>query len=356
MIFVLSLIFSVEAHALTKVPVTFIEALAPRDSTSSEKFKADFEAAIKLGKDLTSDKLNKCGYELETKTSFYDASDALQAKELGLAEEKNGTWLLVGPRRSNHYIAMVKGADKTSSVSLMATSSEVKELGANHTTVAPFNFELAEVAAKEAARKSKASKKYLSIVNGDCLSCVDFADAFEKKANSLGLKLIERVVVTGEKPDVTTAIEKVKSENPAFILIPNYSNSSAFMMNALDEVFKGFYVGGDGWGDSKFGFVQKSTKSDLVSGFAVRGFPPVSEGVKSLKLGKITKTPESGPALAVLKIIEVTSKMLCDSKPKDKVGFDKVFASKSNGYNSPWGVSIYDLKNGEIVFRKMIKK
>ncbi len=362
MIFVFAVLFALNANAVTRVPVTFIEALAPRDSTSSEKFKADFENSIALGKSLNEARLKKCGYEIESKTSFYDAGDALQAKELASKEEAVGAWLLVGPRRSNHYIAMVKGAEKTPSVSLMAGSSEVEALGALHATVSPFNAQMAEVAAKEALKRSGKGKTYLSIVSGDCLTCVDFAESFDKAARALKLKKLEQFTITGEVPNIAEFKEKISKLKPSFILLPNYSKASVKVMNDLDETFKGFYVGADGWGDSKFGFVQKGARSDVVQGFTVRGFPTVDAGLAGFETGKQmlrgndpSKRPQGGPALAALKILDWTTNLLCQKKPKNFAEFVKYFQARSKTINAPWGVSVYDLKNGEIVFNRSVK-
>ena len=364
MILVLGFLFSVRAYAATEVPIVFIEALAPRDSTSSEKFKKDFEESIALGKSFLDAELKKCNYHFETKTKFYDASDALQAKELAANEEKHGVWILVGPRRSNHYIAMVKGSQSTPSISLMAGSSEVEALGLLHVTLSPFNIQMAAVATKEALRRTGKNKTYISIVNSDCLTCVDFADRFNQNAHKLGLKLKQEIKISGEEPDVTAYADKIKGLNAGFILLPNFSKSSVKVMNVLDKSFNGFYVGADGWGDSKFGFVQKGARSDLVSGFTVRGLPPVINGLAELDLGKkilrvsdTNQYPQGGPAMAALKIMDWTKKLLCTGRPKSKLEFIKLFQSHSKSINAPWGVSIYNLKNGEIIFdRKILGK
>lgn len=358
MIFAILLFATSAAQANTKVPVTFIEALAPRDSTSSEKFKKDFEEAISLAKSLTADKLKKCGFELQTKSAFYDAGDPLQAKELATAEKNAGAWMIVGPRRSNHYIALVKGAGEVPSVSLMAGATEIKDLGKLHKTISPLNSDLAGVAAQEAASRLKKKATFLSIVSGDCLTCVDFAEYFEKSASAKKLNLIERVVVTGEQPDLEQIKEKVKLANPNFILLPNYSKVSIHIMNGLDGVFTGTYVGADGWGDSKFGYVQKASKSDAVQGFTVRGFPPIDKGLQKFGLGrkvlKGNQVPTGGPAMAILKIMDATSEVLCSRGVKSAATFSKQFSATEKAFRAPWGVSIYDLKNGEIKYKKSI--
>ena len=105
-----------------RVPIHFFEALAPKDTTSSERFQHEYEAAIRTAKVLAAPRLAKCGYELDDKTFFYGASDALEAHEGGQSSERAKSWFLVGPRRSNHYALLAKGAPNVPSITLPAAS------------------------------------------------------------------------------------------------------------------------------------------------------------------------------------------------------------------------------------------
>lgn len=88
MAYLVCLTFSTMAHSqpdimqLTKVKISFMEALAPKDTTSSERFQKEYEYAVQTGKDLTREKLKSCGYEITEEKVLYDASDNLQAFEL----------------------------------------------------------------------------------------------------------------------------------------------------------------------------------------------------------------------------------------------------------------------------------
>lgn len=355
----LSILQSVNAteKTLVKVPLFFIEALAPKDSTSSERFTKDYQGAIDLGKRLTKDQLEKCGYELETTSFFYDANDPIQAREQAEKAVKQGAWLLVGPRRSNHYLLLVKGAEETPTLSIMASASEVRDLGPLHTTMSPLNSEMAEIAAKILAKKFPNSK-YISITSEDCITCKDFSAAFSKKASTLGISETKAVSITGELPAAEAIVADVKSLKPRFILLPNYSKTSSYLIAAIHKVDpKIYFVGGDGWGDSKFGFIQAGQDIGTAEGLTVRGFPPAEEGLKSFKLGKLAlkdaNRPTSGPSMAILKAIEGTALILCKSKPKSSEKFKEAFiASSAEKYAAPWGVSLYGLKNGEIAFKE----
>jgi hypothetical protein len=63
-----------EMTSPTKVKIAFVEALAPKDTTSSERFQKEYETAVALGKAQVEEELARCGYELSTKMVFYDAS------------------------------------------------------------------------------------------------------------------------------------------------------------------------------------------------------------------------------------------------------------------------------------------
>lgn len=363
-----ALLFSANIFAASLIPVKihFFEGLAPKDTTSSERFQKEYDGAISTAKILTAAKLKKCGYELDSKTVFYNASDALEALERGKASANQNVWMIVGPRRSNHYVLLSKGAPEVPSVSTMASSQEVETLGKLHISMAPTNKEMAKVAAKEAKARSKKSKTYISLVSEDCVACVDFSEQFDRAAKPLGLMKQKEFKVTGETPELAQITSEVQKLKPSFILLPNYSKVSAQAIAALHKVVpSAFFVGGDGWGDSRFGFVQDAQDLDGTDGFTVRGFPTTDEGLKVFKLGRDLNAskdvnvhkPGSAAALSLLKIIDSTVDLLCSSHPKNPAEFKTAFANRATkSFKSPWGVSTYKLKNGDITFERTIKQ
>ncbi len=348
-----------------KIKVVFMEALAPKDTTSSERFQKEYEFAIQTGKNFTREELKKCGYILEEEKIFYDASDALQSLEETKKAKEKGAWLIVGPRRSNHYLLLVKGAPDMATLSIMASSQEVFDLDSLHLTLAQSNKNMAEVAAKEVVAQNKKIKTYLSIVSEDCVTCVDFAAHFDKKAKSLGLKNIKEIKIFGEEPNISEYEKHITDSKPDFILLPNYSKVSSSLMATIHKWSpKTMFVGGDGWGDSKYGFVSHSPELENVQGLTVKGFPPVDKGLLYFKLGKtILKNPSlaaafpaSGSAQALLKTIEGIATLLCQHKPKSKDEFTKIFKQAGKKYfSNPWGTSVFKLTDGEIVFNKTVK-
>jgi hypothetical protein len=118
-------------------------------------------------------------------------------------------------------------------------------------------------------------------------------------------------------------------------------------------------VGGDGWGDPQFGFVQNGLEVGDAEGFTVRGFPPMRAGLSTFKLGKnLMISPqfsnlESSSALGILSIFNQTAELLCKTKPKTNAEFVKAFQKHGPRlFSPPWGTSIYNLERRNIVFLK----
>ncbi len=348
-----------------KIKIDFLEALAPKDTTSSERFQKEYDGAVSSAIALSKIKLSKCGYVIEPKSVFYSASEPSEAFEKGKQSEEAGAWLLVGPRRSNHYVLLAKGAPNTPSVSTMASSDEISELGSAHLSLSPTNKEMAKVAASESARISR-NKTYVVVVSEDCLSCIDFSEHFKKIAASKRLQLKKEIRISGETPDLSSALKEIQQIKPGFILLPNYSKIAALAIATFHKASpESFFVGGDGWGDNRFGFIQNASDLNGTKGFTVRGFPSPEEATKTLPLALSAKNsnntniqiPVSAPTLAIFKIIESTTELLCKYKPNEKGSFIKIFNKFARKYyQSHWGVSIYDLNGGDIKFQKMVSQ
>ncbi len=356
--------WSLTASAVTQVKVSFLEALSAKDTTSSERFQKEYDFAVQTGKDLTKKQLAACGYELVDQKTFFDATDNLQALEAAKKAVETGSWLLIGPRRSNHYLLSVRGAAQTPSVSIMASSKEVFELPNQHLTMAQSNAVMAKTLAQE-TKKLKKGTTYMTIVSEDCVACLDFAADFDNTAKSIGLKKTGEMKVVGEQPSLEQIEIEFKKQSPDIVFLPNYSKVSAYLIGAV-QTWKAstFFVGGDGWGDNKFGFVHESPQLKEANGITVKGFPPADKGLQYFTLGneilkdptKAAAFPGSGTAQALLKTIEGIRDLLCAEKPKTKEDFAKVFSAKGKKhFVNPWGVSVFNLNKGEIVFEKTVR-
>jgi hypothetical protein len=343
------------------VQVAFIEALDPTDTTSSERFRKEYELAIQYGIELTAKEVADCGYKIKSSTSFYGASDPLQAKERAEQSVKAGAWLVVGPRRSNHYILAAKGSGAIPTVSLMASSDEVSTLGPRHLSLVAPNSVMAEVAANESLAQipPKSDRSYISVVRDDCLFCKGFADQFETAAKAIGLQNKTKVSILSDEPDLKETIAAIELHKPAFVLLPNYSVVTGYLIEKLHKKYPEiFFVGGDGWG-TNFGFVENGRNIGDAKGFTVRGNPPVDVGLKSFPTGQKLLSDSgrvpvsSAAALSLLKIIDSTKNLLCKHKPKTLNEFaDAYEKSGKQLYAAPWGVSFYELSSGNISYKK----
>ncbi|MFM8314255.1 MAG: hypothetical protein ACKOA8_08225, partial [Deltaproteobacteria bacterium] len=60
----------------------------------------------------------------------------------------------------------------------------------------------------------------------------------------------------------------------------------------------------------------------------------------------------SGSAQAIVRIFDGLSSLLCESKPKNQLEFRTAFTQLgSREFSAPWGVSLYNLKAGEIIYQ-----
>lgn len=266
----------------------------------------------------------------------------------------------MGPRRSNHYLLAIKGAEDLPSVSIMASSTEVFDQSPLHLTVAQPNDKMAGALVSETVRKLPLARRYISIVSEDCVTCVDFASAFDNAAKAHFKKLHE-VKIAGEQPEIGPIETAFKKLDPDFILIPNYSKVSAYLIGAIQPLKSSMlFVGGDGWGDNQFGFVHSSPHLSKANGITVKGFPPLEVGLSYFPMGKaisqkyISLTSASG--LSLLRTMEGLKDLLCSEKPKTKIEFAEAFKRQGKRhFSNPWGTSIFNLADGKIVFEKVVR-
>ena len=142
-----------------EVKLSFVEALSHKDTTSSKRFRKEYEETIEKGISLANKRAKKCNYRLSSTSSFFEFSDPLQAFETGKRESNAGTWLIVSPRRSNHYLLLVKGTGQTPTLSIMASAKEVFDLPPTNLTMSPSNHSLGKSCSSRGQKEIL--KKYL---------------------------------------------------------------------------------------------------------------------------------------------------------------------------------------------------
>lgn len=131
-----------------------------------------------------------------------------------------------------------QGADATPTVSLMANSSEVFSLGNLHLTLGISNGTLCKALGQQARAQLKTAKfNYLTIVNEDCVFCLDSARTFDVAAK-IHAKLGE-IRVVSDTPDIEKIKLELGNKKPNVVLLPNYSKSSAMVIAALKDLLLG---------------------------------------------------------------------------------------------------------------------
>jgi len=119
------------------------------------------------------------------------------------------------------------------------------------------------------------------------------------------------------------------------------------------------YLGGDGWGENSWGFVEHGPNLNGLIGYTARGNIPTDQALKSFSLGrkvlkepsKAKAIPSSGSALTILKIFDSLESFLCTRKPKTRAAFREQFTHHRNKFFIPsWGIGVYQLKDSKITF------
>jgi hypothetical protein len=259
----------------------------------------------------------------------------------------------------------------------MASSKEVIALEPLHLSLSASNEQIAKKAAQHAKfLLQKQNPTYATILSTDCVSCVDFANAFDSEASKfsfhawtpkdLNSKSLPtgHFEVLGDNPNMDKIKEAFKGAAPDFILVPNYSKVSAVIIKALLPLApNAVFIGSDGWGDSRFGFIQNNDNLEGAKGFTVRGLPPVEKGLAQFDLGQLILKSSGSPAisssssLAIVKVVDGITKLLCSENPATKTQFKDAFVKSGKQYfSNPWGVSVFNLREGNIVFDRSFGK
>lgn len=341
------------------VKVYLVEALSPHDSNSSEIFTRKFESTLEIAKEQTTSALLKCGYNLQFKFLPFEANDPLQVYEHAQAAEKEGAWLIIGPRRSNHYLLSIRGAPNTPSVSTMAASTEIDKEGPLHLSVYPRNSDLAVGAVHASLNtfQDLKDKSYFTILNEDCVMCRDFSIHYDSFAKTKGLKKLGQLSIHGENPEIEPILSAVQTSKPNLILLPNYSKASAIVMGTIHAKFPTIrFIGGDGWGDNEVGYVKLNPAVENAYGVCTRGFPPAALGMREFPLGKKVLAiqsdpsfPSGTPGVALLRIFQGLEDLLCEKRPTQLSNFKSAFLQTgSRVFRRSKKVSVYNSLENEV--------
>lgn len=341
-----------------KVKVGILEGLAVVDSTSSERYRQIFESSLYYALGSVDRELSSCGYQLEVDEEFFDASDKYAAKTAAARLVSRGAWIVFGPRRSDHFIASVEGSGRVPVVSPMAGSRAVSNLRPPVFSMYPGVSKLAKAAVSEVSRR-KYGKKFAAFVDASCLACRDFLEEFTRVSTGK-LNRIFYLDSFGEAPDVVKLVEQLRTSQVDFLLLPNYSKFSGSVIRGIQDQFPTLkIVGADGWGDGQFGFLEGYGIRPEIQGISVRGGLPaddLSERLGVVSLDRSWRGERLRPPIASLAAISFfrrISKDLCRSRPGSPPALhDYLSKQDADHFREIAGVSIYELKDGQLRFSK----
>ena len=188
------------ARTLKTVKLGILEGLASTDSTSSERYRQRFDAATYFAIGESEKALNRCGYKLQVIPAYYEASDQNAPKASAELLEREGAWIIFGPRRSEDFKFAAQGLRRTAFVSPMANDLSMSHPPALLYSMYPSVEEFGN-AAVSALEREKLGKRYAAVVDATCPACRDFEAIFDSLSKRKGYKKLFSVDIAGDKPE-----------------------------------------------------------------------------------------------------------------------------------------------------------
>ncbi|MGE4348883.1 MAG: ABC transporter substrate-binding protein [Candidatus Berkiella sp.] len=345
---------------LIHVKIGLLESLSPTAPSSSERYKRLYESTLYYAIGENDRKLNQCGYKLTANISYFDTFDALDLLENAKQVRKTEPWLVIGPRRSGHIKTALTIIDDTPTISTMANSDTVLNNTPHLFSMYPTTSSLAKVMVQEVKNRNYGTT-YGIIVDARCQSCVEFSKNFQIE-NPRHQPLFY-ISVGDNTPDIKKLISNIQTLKPDYLVIPNYSELSGYIISETQRINPNLkYVGADGWGEDTFSFIQGYNIHPNTMGMAVRFGVKKEEksnfyDAHSLEReidGSLVTPPYS--IYSLVSMIRTLTDDLCKTKPINKNEFKKYLLQQSKThFQTETQYSIYHLQNGKIIFSNYVK-
>ncbi len=367
-IFLALLLLSPNARSLaastTLIPVKLgvTDSFAVIDAPTTERMRSVYEGALFYAIGENAKALQKCGYRFQVAVSHYDEADKYAPRDTATLLEASNTWLVIGPRRSDHILMAALGLKHTPMISMTAGSNAVHDLSPPYFTMYPRPAELIRTMLR-AVKKENFGKTYGTLVDVTCGVCKDFASGLKRDGrNQVSEKFV--IEVATDTPDLTELIDALTANPVDFLFVSSYAKLTGFVISTLQSRFpKLKYLGPDTWGDGSYGFTDQYKILPTVRGLAVRpGLSPQRMGdmygVQSLERdwrGKISHPPTV--AFLLVDLIRSLRSDLCqlwNEKGKrlaSQEAFYEFFKSlpKDHFLLEP-NISVYRLENSDFGF------
>src|SRR3990167_2587499 len=341
---------------LIPVKIGILESLNITNSTASERFKSAYLSAIYYAMGENDKKLASCGYLYQIVPAFFSNSSLLSEKTMASELETAGTWIILGPKRSDPYVMAMKGLHSTPLISLMAASAFIENLKPPYFTAAPGIHFLVEAASK-AVEKENIGYSYGTFVDATCIECKDFENEFDK-INKNKLKKVFSIDGGGDAPSVERLFQKLATNKIDFLLLPNYSKFTVHVISQIYPVYPNIkFLGSDGWGQTVWSFLPGYGLSSNIIGISIRvGYSDegMEDYYKVYSLDVAWKNELLKPPYAAYGSIELIQKItddLCNAKPKNKHDFfTYLLRQNKSHYRTKVPISVYRLRRGMLEF------
>lgn len=349
---------SAPAKELITVPVGLTEPLSATDSTSSQRYRERFEAAVNFALGENEKALNRCGYRYLLQPRYFDSSNKEAGAQAGDELTQSQVWAVFGPRRSEDFITVGSRLKNAVFVTPMANSNDVNQLGFPHFTMYPTTQDFSRLLV-EALKRERYGKRYAAVVDVTCPACKDLDKEFGRVP---GYQRAFTYDIAADEPALTGLADQIRAAEANgkldFILLPNNSRASGFVISHLQKDFPHLkYVGAHGWGDAHYGFLFAYGIDKTVKGFCLRagrefGEMAKAHGVQSIDyLWKGARVAPNYTAFSAIHFFRVLTQSLCHVKPTDQADFLKKMQKVSRThfrFREP--ISVYQLSEGKLGF------
>ncbi len=341
---------------LIDVKLGVMESLSPTAPSSSERYKRFLEAAIYYAAGENEAKLTKCGYRLVPSIHYFDNYDIKELMDATKKLENSDAWMIIGPRRSGHFLTAAKNLNKTPILSTMANADEIYTLNNTTFSMYPSASQLAKLLS---ANTRHYGNSFATVVDVRCKPCTDFAKAFR---NAHGGKEAFAHEVACSTPDLKLLIQKLQNHPIDFLVLPNYSDLTGYI---IAEVHKHYphirFIGADGWGEDSFSLMQGYGVSKSAEGLAIRSGMQKADKPSHFRVYSLDRevnqeviTPPNS-VYAVVSAIRILTNDLCEAKAADKTAFRHFLAKKQKShFQTGAKYSLYQLADGKLTFVKYV--
>lgn len=286
------------------------------ENLSTHKYKTYYERGLALGLSETPSS--------QTEVRFFQFGK--RDLDIRRAAKEALEWkaeVVIGPRFSNLFL-LLEGLfpKETLVVSPLASATNVYSMPKNFYTFSPSNRDYAMALAT--FTKEMKLNRISTVVESDCLYCVNFYNEFKSSARIAGLAVhSEDSYLSSNVPNISYSELGNPLVDSDAILLPNRSWSSGFIMQGLSRQLKKniIFLGGDGWGDWSVGYVGKFPSQYEYKGYYLVAFALESDSkafapFKSKYRQRYSEKPNSSVSLITYHVGRAIAQVASHAKAK----------------------------------------